>query len=134
MSKNEIKVALIGNPNVGKTSIFNLLTGLNQHVGNYRGITVEKKIGFCKLSQIQKARIYDLPGTYSTNPNSLDEKVAISCLLDKNDIDFPDVVVVVTEVENLKQNLFIYSNKRFCNTYHSGYQYGRPYESSGYFH
>ena len=64
MSKNEIKVALIGNPNVGKTSIFNLLTGLNQHVGNYPGITVEKKIGFCKLSQIQKARIYDLPGTY----------------------------------------------------------------------
>ncbi len=109
MSKNEIKVALIGNPNVGKTSIFNLLTGLNQHVGNYPGITVEKKIGFCKLSQIQKARIYDLPGTYSTNPNSLDEKVAISCLLDKNDIDFPDVVVVVTEVENLKQNLYLFT-------------------------
>ncbi|MDO4880040.1 MAG: ferrous iron transport protein B [Capnocytophaga sp.] len=109
MSKSEIKVALIGNPNVGKTSIFNLLTGLNQHVGNYPGITVEKKVGFCKLSQLQKARIYDLPGTYSTSPNSLDEKVAINCLLDKNDLDFPDVVVVVAEVENLKQNLYLFT-------------------------
>ena len=107
MSKHEIKVALIGNPNVGKSSIFNLLTGLNQHVGNYPGVTVDKKVGFCKLSQTINARIYDLPGTYSTNPNSMDEKVAISCLLDKDDIDFPDVVVLVADVENLKQNLYL---------------------------
>ena len=109
MSKNEIKVALIGNPNVGKTSIFNLLTGMNQHVGNYPGVTVGKKVGFCKLSQIINARIYDLPGTYSTNPNSMDEKVAVSCLLDRDDIDFPDVVVVVADVENLKQNLYLFT-------------------------
>ena len=109
MSKNEIKVALIGNPNVGKTSIFNLLTGMNQHVGNYPGVTVDKKVGFCKLSQIINARIYDLPGTYSTNPNSMDEKVAVSCLLDRDDIDFPDVVVVVADVENLKQNLYLFT-------------------------
>ena len=109
MSKNEIKVALIGNPNVGKTSIFNLLTGMNQHVGNYPGVTVDKKVGFCKLSQIINARIYDLPGTYSTNPNSMDEKVAVSCLLDRDDIDFPDVVVVVAYVENLKQNLYLFT-------------------------
>ena len=109
MSKNEIKVALIGNPNVGKTSIFNLLTGMNQHVGNYPGVTVDKKVGFCKLSQIINARIYDLPGTYSTNPNSMDEKVAVSCLLDKDDIDFPDVVVLVADVENLKQNLYLFT-------------------------
>ena len=109
MSKHEIKVALIGNPNVGKSSIFNLLTGLNQHVGNYPGVTVDKKVGFCKLSQTINARIYDLPGTYSTNPNSMDEKVAISCLLDKDDIDFPDVVVLVADVENLKQNLYLYT-------------------------
>ena len=107
MSKNEIKVALIGNPNVGKTSIFNLLTGMNQHVGNYPGVTVDKKVGFCKLSQIINARIYDLPGTYSTNPNSMDEKVAVSCLLDRDDIDFPDVVVA--DVENLKQNLYLFT-------------------------
>lgn len=109
MSKNEIKVALIGNPNVGKSSIFNILTGMNQHVGNYPGVTVDKKVGFCKLSQIINARIYDLPGTYSTNPNSMDEKVAVSCLLDKDDIDFPDVVVVVADVENLKQNLYLFT-------------------------
>ena len=109
MSKNEIKVALIGNPNVGKTSIFNLLTGMNQHVGNYPGVTVDKKVGFCKFSQIINARIYDLPGTYSTNPNSMDEKVAVSCLLDRDDIDFPDVVVVVADVENLKQNLYLFT-------------------------
>ena len=109
MSKHEIKVALIGNPNVGKSSIFNLLTGMNQHVGNYPGVTVDKKVGFCKLSQIINARIYDLPGTYSTNPNSMDEKVAVSCLLDRDDIDFPDVVVVVADVENLKQNLYLFT-------------------------
>ena len=109
MSKNEIKVALIGNPNVGKTSIFNLLTGMNQHVGNYPGVTVDKKVGFCKLSQIINARIYDLPGTYSTNPNSMDDKVAVSCLMDRYDIDFPDVVVVVADVENLKQNLYLFT-------------------------
>ena len=109
MSKHEIKVALIGNPNVGKTSIFNLLTGMNQHVGNYPGVTVDKKVGFCKLSQTINARIYDLPGTYSTNPNSMDEKVAVSCLLDRDDIDFPDVVVVVADVENLKQNLYLFT-------------------------
>ena len=106
MSKNEIKVALIGNPNVGKSSIFNILTGMNQHVGNYPGVTVDKKVGFCKLSQIINARIYDLPGTYSTNPNSMDEKVAVSCLLDKDDIDFPDVVVVYIFL--LKLRIWVY--------------------------
>ena len=59
MSKNAIKVALIGNPNVGKTSVFNQLTGLNQQVGNYPGITVDKKTGICKLNQITKAKIID---------------------------------------------------------------------------
>ncbi|GIZ14320.1 ferrous iron transport protein B [Capnocytophaga catalasegens] len=106
---NEIKVALLGNPNTGKTSIFNLLTGLNQRVGNYPGITVDKKIGFCKLSQTHKARIYDLPGTYSLNPSSLDEKIAVENLLDKENIDYPDIVVVVADVENLKQNLLLFT-------------------------
>ena len=62
MSKHEIKVALIGNPNVGKSSIFNLLTGMNQHVGNYPGVTVDKKVGFCKLSQTINARFYGREG------------------------------------------------------------------------
>ncbi|HRE77695.1 MAG TPA: ferrous iron transport protein B [Flavobacterium sp.] len=104
-----IKVALVGNPNTGKTSLFNQLTGLKQQVGNYPGITVERKVGSCNLPQNQKATILDLPGTYSLNANSLDENLVIELLLNKNDKDYPDVVVVVTEVENLKRNLFLFT-------------------------
>ncbi|WP_396162418.1 ferrous iron transport protein B [Flavobacterium sp.] len=109
MNANPIKVALIGNPNVGKTSVFNELTGLNQQVGNYPGITVEKKQGICKLTESVKAKIIDLPGTYSLNASSIDENVVIELLLNKNDEDFPDVAVVVTEVENLKRNLLLFT-------------------------
>lgn len=109
MSKSTIKVALIGNPNVGKTSVFNQLTGLNQQVGNYPGITVEKKQGVSKLSDTVKAKIIDLPGTYSLNASSIDENVVIELLLNKKDEDFPDVAVVVTEVENLKRNLLLFT-------------------------
>ncbi|MCD2258112.1 ferrous iron transport protein B [Psychroserpens luteolus] len=108
MSK-QINVALIGNPNTGKTSVFNALTGLNQKVGNYPGITVEKKEGICKLPRGVKAHIIDLPGTYSLNASSLDENVVIELLLNKNDKDFPDVAVVVSDVENLKRNLLLYT-------------------------
>ncbi len=108
MSK-QINVALIGNPNTGKTSVFNALTGLNQKVGNYPGITVEKKQGICKLPRGVKAHIIDLPGTYSLNASSLDESVVIELLLNKNDKDFPDVAVVIADVENLKRNLLIYT-------------------------
>lgn len=105
----QIKVSLIGNPNTGKTSVFNLLTGLNQQVGNYPGITVEKKEGICKLPRGVKAHILDLPGTYSLNASSLDENVVIELLLNKNDKDFPDVAVVVSDVENLKRNLLLFT-------------------------
>ena len=108
MSK-QINVALIGNPNTGKTSVFNALTGLNQKVGNYPGITVEKKEGICKLPRGVKAHILDLPGTYSLNASSLDENVVIELLLNKNDKDFPDIAVVVTDVENLKRNLLLFT-------------------------
>lgn len=104
-----INVALIGNPNTGKTSVFNQLTGLNQKVGNYPGITVEKKEGICKLTKYLKAHIIDLPGTYSLNSTSLDESVAVELLLNRKDKDFPDVVVVITDVENLKRNLLLFS-------------------------
>ncbi|WP_452601556.1 ferrous iron transport protein B [Pontimicrobium sp. MEBiC06410] len=108
MSK-QLNVALIGNPNTGKTSVFNALTGLNQKVGNYPGITVEKKEGTCKLARGVKAHIIDLPGTYSLNASSLDENVVIELLLNKNDKDFPDVAVVVSDVENLKRNLLLFT-------------------------
>ena len=109
MSKQNINVALIGNPNTGKTSVFNQLTGLNQQVGNYPGITVEKKVGFCKLSQNINANVIDLPGTYSLNASSADESVVIELLLNKKDKLFPDVIVVVSEVENLKRNLLLFT-------------------------
>jgi ferrous iron transport protein B len=109
MSKQNINVALIGNPNVGKTSVFNQLTGLNQQVGNYPGITVEKKVGFCKLSTNINANIIDLPGTYSLNASSVDENVVIELLLNKNDKLYPDVIVLISEVENLKRNLLLFT-------------------------
>jgi len=108
MSK-QINVALIGNPNTGKTSVFNELTGLKQKVGNYPGITVEKKEGICKLPRGVKAHILDLPGTYSLNTTSLDESVAVELLLNKNDKDHPDVAIVISDVENLKRNLLLFT-------------------------
>ncbi|MEC8323496.1 MAG: ferrous iron transport protein B, partial [Bacteroidota bacterium] len=104
-----MKVALIGNPNTGKTSVFNALTGLKQKVGNYPGVTVDKKEGICKLSRGIKANILDLPGTYSLNASSVDENVVIELLLNKNGKDFPDVAVVVADVENLKRNLLLFT-------------------------
>lgn len=109
MSIQNITVALIGNPNTGKTSVFNQLTGLNQQVGNYPGITVEKKLGFSKLPNNIKANILDLPGTYSLNASSIDENVVIELMLNKNDKLYPDVAVVIADVENLKRNLLLFT-------------------------
>ncbi|UUV22151.1 ferrous iron transport protein B [Paenimyroides aestuarii] len=105
----QLKIALIGNPNVGKTSVFNALTGLNQHVGNYPGVTVERKSGSFHLSKDTKASIVDLPGVYSINPTSKDEEIALNAIFDASNKDFPDVVVVVAEVENLKRNLLLFT-------------------------
>lgn len=104
-----INVALIGNPNTGKTSVFNRLTGLNQKVGNYPGITVEKKQGTCKFGRGCKVHVLDLPGTYSLNASSVDENLVIELLLNKNDKDFPDVAIVVADIENLKRNLLLFT-------------------------
>ena len=110
MSKQrDIKVALVGNPNTGKTSLFNQLTGLKQKVGNYPGITVDKKIGTVILKGGSKANIIDLPGTYSINPASIDENIVLNTLIDKSNEDYPDVIVVVADIENLKRNLLLYS-------------------------
>ena len=104
-----IKVALVGNPNTGKTSLFNQLTGLNQKVGNYPGVTVDKKQGACKLSDKNTAIITDLPGTYSINPTSIDESIVLKTLLNSQEDEKPDVIVVVADVENLKRNLLLFS-------------------------
>lgn len=105
----QINVALIGNPNTGKTSVFNRLTGLNHKVGNYPGITVEKKEGNIKLNRFVKANIIDLPGTYSLNASSIDENIVIELLLNTKDKDYPDAVVVVSDIENIKRNLLLFT-------------------------
>ncbi len=110
MSSNKaIKVALVGNPNTGKTSLFNQLTGLNQKVGNYPGITVDKKVGTSQISKNCTASILDLPGTYSINPTTLDENIVLNTLLNIDHKDYPDVIVVVADIENIKRNLLLYS-------------------------
>ena len=110
MAKNDtLKVALVGNPNTGKTSLFNSLTGLRQQVGNYPGITVEKKQGSFLLSNLRKVSVIDLPGTYSLNPSSIDESVSTEYLLDSKNKDFPQVAIVVAEAENLKRNLLLFT-------------------------
>ncbi len=107
--KKTINVALIGNPNTGKTSLFNQLTGLNQKVGNYPGVTVDKKEGTSKLPGNVKALVTDLPGTYSINPTSADESIVLKTLLNSRHDKTPDVIVVVADVENLKRNLLLFS-------------------------
>ncbi len=109
MEYMEIKIALVGNPNVGKTSVFNKLTGLNQKVGNYPGITVDRKTGHTKINDTLKATLIDLPGIYSLQPASKDEEVVLETLFDPDNKYFPDLVVVVAEVENLKRNLLLFT-------------------------
>jgi ferrous iron transport protein B len=103
------KIALIGNPNTGKSSLFNHLTGLRQHVGNYPGITLDKKWGECKLSEDVNAAIVDLPGVYSVFPRSLDERVVIDILSNPSHSDFPETLVVVADATNLERNLLLYT-------------------------
>lgn len=107
--KEEINIALIGNPNTGKSSLFNALTGLNQKVGNFPGVTVDKLIGFYKIDDHSTARIIDLPGTYSLYPRSQDEQIALQVLGSKGNPDYPKVVVIVVDATNLKRNLLLFS-------------------------
>ncbi|RYE17081.1 MAG: GTP-binding protein, partial [Sphingobacteriaceae bacterium] len=106
---SEIKVALVGNPNTGKSTLFNVLTGLNQKVGNFPGVTVDKKTGFCNLSDGRRAEIIDLPGTYSLYPKSKDESIVFSVLADHSNIHHPDLVIVILDASNLKRNLLVYT-------------------------
>lgn len=105
----DLKVALVGNPNTGKSTLFNLLTGLNQKIGNFPGITVDKKTGFCKLPSGKSAEIIDLPGTYSLYPKSKDESIVFQVLADKNNSSHPDVIVLVADSTNLRRNLLLFS-------------------------
>lgn len=105
--KSAITIALAGNPNSGKTTLFNLLTGLNQKVGNYPGVTVERKSGKCALGGDRKARLIDLPGTYSIYPRSQDEEVVTDVLLNHESADRPDLVIAVADMNNLERSLLL---------------------------
>jgi ferrous iron transport protein B len=107
LKEKVVRIALIGNPNTGKTSLFNHLTGLNQKVGNFPGVTVDKVVGKCKLTKDTFAEIIDLPGTYSLYPKSLDEQVVFQSLSNPSSEDFPDLVILVLETVNLKRGLFL---------------------------
>ena len=107
--KADIRVALVGNPNTGKSTLFNVLTGLNQKIGNFPGVTVDKKVGYTQLPDGRTAEIVDLPGTYSLYPKSQDESIVFSVLADRSSALVPDLVVVILDATNLKRNLLLYS-------------------------
>lgn len=103
-----MKIALLGNPNTGKSTVFNSLTGLKQHVGNFPGVTVDKKTGFFNFEN-QKYELIDFPGTYSIYPRSKDEQVVYKVLSDKSNKDYPDLAVVVVDASNLERNLLLFT-------------------------
>ena len=103
----QFNVALIGNPNTGKSTLFNALTGLNQKIGNFSGVTVERKTGKLELTENLTASLIDLPGTYSLYPRSADEHIALEILNSTKNPDYPNVVVVVVDATNLKRNLLL---------------------------
>ncbi len=105
----DLKIALVGNPNSGKSTLFNVLTGLNQKIGNFPGVTVDKKTGFCKLPDRRIAQIIDLPGTYSFYPKSRDERIVMEALADKSNSAHPDLIIFVADASNLKRNLLLYT-------------------------
>ena len=106
---NNINIALVGNPNSGKTSLFNALTGLNQKVGNFPGVTVDKKTGTCKITESLTANIIDLPGTYSLYPKRADELVSYKVLMGQDAETIPQMVVIVADSSSLKRNLLFCS-------------------------
>ncbi|MCY7409755.1 MAG: ferrous iron transport protein B, partial [Chitinophagales bacterium] len=107
--KKPIKIALVGNPNCGKSSLFNAFTGLRQKVGNFAGVTVDKKTGFIPLAKDSVAEIIDLPGTYSIYPRRIDEFITFDVLLNKENDSHPDLIIIVADASNLKRNLLFCS-------------------------
>lgn len=109
---SQLKIALVGNPNSGKSSLFNALTGLKQKVGNFPGVTVDKKVGSFQLNTnegAQRIQVLDLPGTYSLYPKSADEQVTYEVLLNPQGKDRPGLIIVIADASNLKRNLLFCS-------------------------
>lgn len=112
---NHFSFALLGNPNAGKSSVFNQLTGLRQKTGNFPGVTVEKKIGTAHLPDASTVRIIDLPGTYSLYPNAQDERLVLNILANPSDTYYPDAIVYVADLTNLERHLLLLTQLRDLN-------------------
>lgn len=108
----KIKIALVGNPNCGKTSVFNVLTGMHQKTGNFPGVTVDKKIGKFNLDNEYQSELIDLPGTYSLYPLSKDERIVIQSLLQKSDPNYPELVIYVIDSMHIEKNLLLFTQIR----------------------
>lgn len=114
ISNESVKIALVGNPNLGKTTLFNRLCGLKQQTGNYPGVTVDKKKGYFQHNG-RKIELVDLPGINSLYPNSKDEELVVKYLLNQDSKDFPDQIVLIVSALNLKRNLYLYEQIRDLN-------------------
>ncbi|MCB0651212.1 MAG: ferrous iron transport protein B [Saprospiraceae bacterium] len=108
-AKQQNTIALVGNPNSGKTSIFNLLTGLQQKTGNFPGITVDKKVGKLLVEGNGPARLIDFPGTYSFYPNAQDERLVVQSFCNPKDPDFPDAFIYIADLTKLDKHLLLFS-------------------------
>lgn len=112
MQKKRLKVSLVGNPNSGKSTLFNQLTGLKQKIANFPGVTVEKKTGICQIAfgngqETTIAEITDLPGTYSLYPKTIEEQIPFQVLCDPDNESHPDVTIIIADGTNLKRSLFL---------------------------
>ena len=102
------KVALLGNPNTGKSSVFNQLTGLRQKIGNFPGVTVDKKVGHLKINSLS-IDLIDFPGTYSFYPNSLDERIVVQTMSNPKDENYPDAIIYVADITKLQKHLLLFT-------------------------
>ncbi len=109
MGGNNLHIALVGNPNSGKSSLFNCITGLNQQVGNFPGVTVEMKVGKAVLNEKLRAEFLDLPGAYSLYPRRDDEWITYDVLMNEEHAEHPDILVVIVDASNLRRNLLFAS-------------------------
>lgn len=110
--KKTVTIALLGNPNCGKSTVFNQLTGLRQRVGNFPGVTVDKKVGHFQLENGANIQLIDFPGTYSLYPTSQDERVVLNILTNKEDAHYPDLAIYVADVTNLEKHLLLFTQIR----------------------
>ncbi|MCB0631037.1 MAG: ferrous iron transport protein B [Lewinella sp.] len=102
-------IALLGNPNCGKSSLFNQFTGLNQKIGNFPGVTVDKKYGTLQLTTGRKVTLVDFPGAYSFFPTAMDERIVVQTLLNSDSADYPDAILYVADITKLEKHLFFFS-------------------------